>query len=155
MICEIVHYGMAVPPHRPPSQPGLGSFEHTAGSTARILIVEDDFLVGISIEETLLEAGHDVVGLVATGEEAVEKGVLLRPDLVLMDIRLAGEMTGIEAAVQLRREGVPSLFASAHSDPGIKEAGVEAEPLGWLHKPFSSSALTAAVDLALARLKRH
>lgn len=155
MTAEIVRHGMSLPPRHQAQRPDASAFERTEGDKARILVAEDDYLVGLTIEDALLDAGHQILGIVTTGEEAVEKGVLLRPDLVLMDIRLAGKMTGIEAAVALRREGIPSIFASAHSDPGTKAAGEEAKPLGWLPKPFTPSGLTSAVDSALAGLKRH
>ena len=155
MTCEIVRYGMTVPP--PGGNPSdlPRSSAAAEGNRARILVVEDDYLVGLTIEETLLEAGHEVLALVATGEEAVEEGVRLRPDLVLMDIRLAGPMCGIEAAVKLRAEGIPSLFASAHTDPGTKSSGEQADPVGWLAKPFTPSGLNAAVELALANLRAN
>ncbi|MET1755773.1 response regulator [Novosphingobium sp. RD2P27] len=152
MIAATVHYGMTVPPSGQAPEAGPQSFAITTASKARILIVEDDYLVGMAIEETLLQAGHDVIALVTTGEEAVEKGTKLRPDLALMDIRLGGKMTGIEAAIALRAAGIPSLFASAHSDPGTRSSGEEAEPLGWLAKPFTFAGLRSAVDTALASL---
>ena len=155
MIGEIVRHGMTVPPRPKAPRAGQQSSAFTKGSRARLLIVEDDYLVGMTVEATLVDAGHEVLALVTTGEEAVTKGIKLRPDLVLMDIRLAGEMTGIEAAIELRAAGIPSLFASAHSDPATKASGEEAEPLGWLAKPFTSSGLSSAVDTALARLRRH
>lgn len=150
---EIVHYGMTIPPFtntRSGYDPSRGPKE---GGRARILIVEDEFLVAMTIEDTLLDAGHEIVGLVATGEEAVQAGVSLRPDLVLMDIRLAGQMTGIEAAVLLRAKGIPCLFATSHSDKGTCASGENANPVGWLIKPFSDAEVVAAVDIALARLK--
>jgi CheY-like chemotaxis protein len=69
-----------------------------------------------------------------------------------MDIRLGGEMDGIETALALRERGIGSLFASANSDPGTIARGEAAEPLGWLRKPFSDHALTGAVEQALAGL---
>lgn len=155
MISEIVRYGMTVAPRRKAPLAGPQPRAFTTASKARILIVEDDYLVGMTIEETLLDEGHEVLALVTTGEEAVEVGTKLRPELVLMDIRLAGKMTGIEAAIELRAAGIPSLFASAHSDPGTRLSGEEAKPLGWLAKPFTSSGLISAVDTALAHLRQH
>jgi CheY-like chemotaxis protein len=155
MICEIVRYGMTLAPGRKSPQEDPQSSAFTTGSKARILIVEDEYLVGMIIEDTLLEAGHEVLALVRTGEEAVKEGTKLRPDLVLMDIRLAGKMTGIEAAIELRAAGIPSVFASAHTDPGMRLSGEEAKPLGWLAKPFTSSGLSSAVDAALAHLTQH
>ena len=146
---------MSIPPRLKPESGSGQSFRHSTGRNARILIVEDDYLVGTFTEATLLEAGHDIIGLVTTGEEAVLQGTLSWPDLVLMDIRLAGQMTGIEAAVELRAQGIPTLFASAHSDPGTRVSGDEAKPEGWLAKPYSASEVVSAVEIAIARLRRH
>lgn len=117
---------------------------------ARILVVEDEFLSALSIEAALLDAGYEVAALVATGEEAVRHG----PedcDLALMDIRLAGEMDGVEAAIRLRAAGVPSIFSTAYSGPAIVERARAARPLGWLVKPISDAQLLSAVRKALGR----
>lgn len=150
---DIIYHGMTAPPgtrtqDKSASYPGA-----MAGGRARILIVEDEFLVAMTIEEILLEAGHEIVGLVATGEEAVQAGASLRPDLVLMDIRLVGQMTGIEAALELNAKGIPSLFATSHADQGTRASGEQANPVGWLAKPFSEAEVVSAVEDALARLK--
>lgn len=141
---------------RPPSRDAAGTKGEGVPSIgkgkARIVIVEDDFLVGMTSEDTLLEAGYEVLDWVSTGEEAVERALALRPDLVLMDIRLAGAMTGIEAALALHAHGIPSLFASAHSDAAIRASGEAAQPAGWLTKPFTPAELTRAVAAALAGL---
>ena len=79
----------------------------------------------------------------------------ISPDLVLMDIRLAGDLDGIETALALRAQGVRSVFASANSDPGTVRRGETAQPLGWLRKPFSDHVLIAAVEAALAKLQNE
>ncbi|WP_168157366.1 response regulator [Erythrobacter sp. QSSC1-22B] len=155
ILTQIIHHAMAIPPGTGTGSefsPDRGSM---SGVKARILIVEDEFLVAMTIEETLLEAGHDIVGVVATGEEALQAGVSLRPDLVLMDIRLAGQMSGIDAALKLRAKGIPSLFATSHSDPGTRISSEKASPIGWLAKPFSEAEVVTAVEDALARLRQH
>jgi DNA-binding NarL/FixJ family response regulator len=119
----------------------------------RILIVEDDYLVALSNEMALTEAGFDVIGVVDSGEAALMEVAKTAPDLVLMDIRLAGDMDGIETALALRAQGVRSLFASANSDPGTVTRGETAQPLGWLRKPFSDHVLIAAIEAALAKLQ--
>ena len=82
-----------------------------------ILLVEDDFLVGMEMESGLAEAGYAVAGIAATAEEAVDLAASHRPALVVMDIRLAGERDGIDAALEIFRTlGIRSLFASAHVD---------------------------------------
>lgn len=141
------------PPPRPQVSQGTGlSAAPPVG--ARILVVEDDYLVGLTIEDALVDGGYEFLGQITSGEEAVRQGPSLRPDLVLMDIRLAGPMTGIEAAVELRKAGLRCLFASAHSEGIIRNSADLAEPLGWLAKPFSADQLLAAVGAALAGLRR-
>lgn len=151
----IIYHGMTVPPGTKTQDTTAPHRASVTGGRARILIVEDEFLVAMTIEEILLEAGHEIVGLVATGEEAIQAGASLRPDLVLMDIRLVGQMTGIEAALELSEKGIPSLFATSHSDQGTRASGERANPVGWLAKPFSEAEVVSAVEDALARLRRH
>jgi two-component system, response regulator PdtaR len=124
-------------------------------TAARILVVEDEYFVALTIEDALVDAGHEVVGVVTSGEAAIDAANTLQPELVLMDIRLAGEMTGIDAALELRRRGFPSIFASAHSDEAMKEAGGKAKPAGWLVKPFSHAELVTAVKAALVRIRSN
>lgn len=155
MFNELTFYAMTLPPSFNTGGVDGRSPDSTLGAKARILIVEDEFLVAMTIEDALLQAGHEIVGVVRTGEEAVQAGIKLRPDLVLMDIRLAGQMTGIEAAVELRVQGIKSLFASSHTDRETRALGENACPVGWLAKPFSESEVTVAVAAALARLKQH
>jgi DNA-binding response OmpR family regulator len=142
-------------PNRPPGPPrsvrtAAGEPEGV-GSAGLILVVEDDYFVGLANEQALMDAGYTVVGVVATGEEAIAMAARSRPDLVLMDIRLAGEMDGIDAAIALRGQGIPTLFASAHSDRHTRQRGEQAKPTGWLVKPFSDAELVAAVRAGLLR----
>ncbi len=115
----------------------------------RILVVEDNYFVALNIESSLLDAGFDVLGVVDSGEAALASVADSRPDLVLMDIRLAGALDGIETAIALHSMNIPSLFASAHCDDGMKARGATAEPRGWLVKPFTDAQLLEAVHLAL------
>ena len=118
---------------------------------ARILIVEDDYFVAMEIEHQLQEAGFDVVGVASTAEQAIRIGAAERPQLVIMDIRLAGYRDGIEAALELSSKfGIRSIFATAHGDSDTRRRAQLANPLGWLTKPYSASALLATVSAALA-----
>jgi CheY-like chemotaxis protein len=119
---------------------------------ARILVVEDEFLIALSTEDALSAAGHVVVGIAATFEEAVALAGEKRPDLVLMDLRLASRRDGVDAAIEIRaRFDIPSLFATANVDPANRARAEAARPLGWLAKPYSPEGLVAAVAAALAR----
>ncbi len=119
-----------------------------------VLVVEDDFLVAMQIEAALTEAGFALTGTAASGEEAIAMAATVRPGLVLMDIRLAGKMDGVEAAVELfRRHGIRCIFATAHHDPDVRRRAAPAEPLAWLGKPYSMPAMLAAVRQGFADLE--
>ena len=120
-------------------------------ATARILIVEDDFLAASEIEAVLTEAGYEVAGMANRAEEAVRLAKSEKPDLAIMDIRLVGRLDGIDAALEIFREtGVRCIFATAHQDPGMRARAEPAAPLGWLPKPYAPHALHAMVNRALA-----
>ena len=106
---------------------------------ARILIVEDDYFVATGLEHALVDAGFEVVGIAVTAEQAVELGADQQPQLVVMDIRLAGSRDGIDAALELlSKHGIRSLFATAHGDDATRARAEKAQPLGWLTKPYST-----------------
>ncbi|HYE26694.1 MAG TPA: response regulator [Allosphingosinicella sp.] len=118
-----------------------------------ILLVEDDFLVGMEVEAGLADAGYEVAGIATTAEEAVALAATRRPALVIMDIRLAGERDGVDAAVEIFRTlGIRSLFASAHGDVHIRSRAEPARPLGWVAKPYRVETLLRAVEEALRTL---
>jgi CheY-like chemotaxis protein len=123
---------------------------------ARLLLVEDDYLIGLNAEMSLSDAGYEVLGVAATGEEAVALAEAARPDLVLMDIRLANGSSGLWAAAEIfRRFEIRSLFVSAHADERTREQGNrDASPVGWLAKPYSSEELLSAVTKALLDLRQ-
>jgi DNA-binding NarL/FixJ family response regulator len=125
-----------------------------AAVQAPILVVEDDFLVAMQIEAALTEAGFALSGTAASGEEAIAMATAIRPALVLMDIRLAGEMDGVDAALSLFKDHrIRCIFATAHHDPEVRRRAAPAEPLGWLGKPYSMPALLEAVRQGLADLE--
>jgi two-component system, response regulator PdtaR len=126
-----------------------------AAHPARILIVEDDYFVALEMENHLLDAGYDVVGIASTAEDAFSLAAAKKPDLAIMDIRLAGVRDGIDTAIELSSKlGLPSIFATAHADDRSKRRAEAAKPLGWLHKPYSAQALIALVTAALNRSRR-
>jgi two-component system, response regulator PdtaR len=115
----------------------------------RVLIVEDQYLVAHDSEYHLRSAGFDCVGLASSAEQAVALAEKARPDIVVMDIRLATARDGVAAALDIfQRFGIRSLFTSGHADEGTREQAVAAHPLGWLSKPYTPQALIAAVQSA-------
>lgn len=118
--------------------------------TARIFIVEDEALIAMELKDRLERGGYAVVGTAAHGEDAVARIPAASPDLVLMDVRLAGAMSGIEAVELLRPLiDVPVVFLTAYTDSDTMAQAKKAEPFGFLVKPFDIRELTATIDLAL------
>ena len=118
----------------------------------RILVVEDGAVAAAVIKSDLEEIGYAVGQAVATGEEAVERAESERPDLILMDIFLAGEMDGIEAADQIRKRlDIPVVFLTAHADGELFQRAKITAPYGYLVKPFQVRELHATVEMALYR----
>lgn len=131
-----------------------GQAGNAVHSTRRVLVVEDEFFLAVQIEEWLLENGLDVVDVVHTADEAVAVAVAERPDLVIMDIRLASESDGISAAVAiLERTGIRCIFATAYADAATRERGEKARPFAWLRKPFTVEALLGFVESAFDELE--
>ncbi len=119
--------------------------------TARILIVEDDYFVGLQNEDMLTKAGFSVVGVATTADYALTLAARETPNLVLMDIRLAHSGDGIDAAIKLlQKHRIRSVFVTAHADPDTRSRAAAAHPLGWLVKPFTVGALIKAVREALS-----
>ena len=114
----------------------------TEAEDLRILIVEDEFLIALELESSLLDAGYRVVGIAVTAKEAVAMARSEQPDLVIMDIRLADRSDGVDAAVELFDTfGIRSIFASAHADAETRKRAAPAKPVGWVQKPYSAEAL--------------
>ncbi|OHV82601.1 response regulator [Rhizobium sp. LCM 4573] len=115
-----------------------------------ILVVEDDRVVSRDIQLQLRNIGYDVAGAAVTGEDAIAMATSLKPDLVLMDIRLEGDMDGIQAATTIRHQlRVPVVYLTAYADDEtVKRAG-DSEPFGYLLKPFEETQLRAAIEMAL------
>ena len=139
--------------HWAPAAEGSASGAESENSH-RILIVEDDFLVASEMEAALTDAGFQIAGIAASGEEALELAHSQSPTLVVIDIRLAGDLDGIDTALELfRAHGIRCIFASAYSDQEAQRRAVPAAPLGWLQKPYTMASLTAKVRAAVNELR--
>ena len=125
-------------------------FKDTRMDHGRILIVEDEAIIGKEIELSLKGLGYEVLGVVSTGEEAVERALRERPDLVVMDIMLAGDMDGTEAAAEIRRQShIPIVFSTAYTDDETLARVKPTAPYGYLIKPFDQTDLRITVETAL------
>ena len=120
---------------------------HGTGHVPRVLIVEDELLVAWHLESLAREQNLEVCGLVPDGEGAVEQAVDLDVDLILMDVRLAGRMDGIEAARQIRQQrDTPIIFITAHGDSATRahiERALPGAPV--LAKPITTDRLREAL----------
>jgi len=112
-----------------------------------ILLVEDEFLVARLLQRNLGLLGYDIVELVSTGEEAVVRAKQSKPDFVVMDIRLVGNLDGIQAAKEIRKVcDCEIIFLSGYSDPETKALAMETEPLAFLVKPISPEKIQAVIE---------
>src|SRR4051812_20537068 len=115
-----------------------------------ILIVEDEIIIARVLETRLKGMGYEVLGIAASGDEAIRLAVELQPSLVLMDIVLKGEMDGIEAASEIRRRcQAPIIYLTAYTDNKTLERAKITEPFGYIVKPFSERELHANIEMAL------
>jgi CheY-like chemotaxis protein len=132
--------------------PHQGDIDDTMmGSQAYILIVEDERLVAKDLERRLTRMSYTVVAIAATGPEAIRYALEYRPDLVLMDIRLQGEMDGITAAAFIRTHlNIPVVYLSAYVDEVTLERARGTSPAGFLHKPFNEYDLRQTLHQVLS-----
>jgi PAS domain S-box-containing protein len=120
--------------------------------TCSVLIVEDEKVVAKMVGETLERLGYRWAGHASSGEEAVKKVGESKPDLVLMDIVLAGEWDGIQAASEIASQyDVPVVYMTAHADERTLMRAREASPYGFVYKPVRDRELRAAIEVALDR----
>lgn len=116
----------------------------------KILIVEDEKIIALDLQRRLERFGYTVVGMASEGEAAVELARQAEPDIVLMDILLAGGMDGIEAAGIIHRQmGLPVIFLTAFADEKTLERAKEVEPYGYILKPLKERELYTTIDIAL------
>ncbi len=121
-----------------------------ADAAPRILIVEDERIVAMDLAGTLTELGYSVAGMAARGEDAIEQAKRLNPNLILMDVRLAGKIDGIQAAQSIRQErDVPVVYLTAHSDNETLKRASSTAASGYLVKPFKSPELRCVIEIAL------
>lgn len=115
-----------------------------------ILIVEDEVIVSMDLSIRIRQLGYEVIGPTATGEEAIALADKHRPSLVLMDIRLQGEMDGIQAAKEIRcRFRLPVVFLTAYAENGTLQRAKLAEPLGYILKPFEDQEMATIIEIAI------
>ncbi|MFN2396565.1 MAG: response regulator [Bacteroidales bacterium] len=116
----------------------------------KILVVEDESIVAKDIQNSLKKLGYQVPTTVSSAEKAIEEVEENRPDLILMDIMLKGQMSGIEAANVIKeRFGVPLIFLTAYADDNTLSKAKITEPYGYIIKPFKEKELQTTIEMAL------
>ncbi len=117
-----------------------------------IMIAEDESIIAMDIRNTLTNLGYSICAIVSSGEEAVEKAIELVPDLILMDIKLKGEIDGINAVKQLKKKlNIPAVYITAHTNEQTFKRAIETEPYGYLLKPVGKNDLYTTIETALHR----
>jgi CheY-like chemotaxis protein len=144
-----------------------GDIPHSANNTtskkksrekrrARILVVEDELLVAENLKEMLQTGGYEVIGILPSGEQAIVKFPALDPDLIMMDIRLAGSIDGIQTAIVIHYtlKKIPIIFLTAYPENQFPHLSAVQPPLySYLTKPCDASELITTVETLLTRIK--
>ncbi|NET26370.1 EAL domain-containing protein [Okeania sp. SIO1I7] len=121
-------------------------------STTKILVIEDELIVAENIARNLHKLGYEVIGIVDSGEEAIQTATKKHPNLVLMDIMLQGDMDGIEAAGYIRSQlKIPVVYMTAYADDNTLGRAKLTEPYGYLVKPFKPQSLKTTIEIALQK----
>jgi PAS domain S-box-containing protein len=119
-----------------------------------ILIAEDDGIIAARLQSILVKLGYAVTAMVASGEDAIRQAAEVQPELVLMDVELAGEMDGIEAGGQIRAQlGIPVVYLTAYLDDTLLQRAKMTEPYGYLVKPVQDRELRATIEVAIYKCR--
>lgn len=119
---------------------------------AGVLIIEDQKIIALDIADTVKKLGHTVLGIESKGEKAIAAVQSLKPDIILMDISLAGSMDGIEAAEKIGKQfGTPVIYISGNHDPNTIERSKLPNTYGYLVKPVDDCGIGTVINSALYR----
>ncbi len=119
----------------------------------KILVVEDEMVIAANISLQLSELGYEVTGILPRGEEVLPHIKIDRPDIILLDIRLKGEMDGIETArLVLQQYNLPIIYLTANSDEDHFNRAKETQPFAFISKPFKKLDLQRAIELAIGHM---
>lgn len=114
-----------------------------------IFIVEDESIVAKDIQNSLTKLGYNVMGIANNGKDAIDKITELKPDLVLMDIMIKGDLTGIDVSEKLKeKQSIPIIFLTAYADEGTLAKAKITEPYGYILKPFKEVDLHSTIEMA-------
>jgi PAS domain S-box-containing protein len=123
-------------------------------ANVNILIAEDDGIIASRLQSILNKLGYAVPAMVASGEDAIWQAAEMQPDLVLMDVELAGDLDGIEAGGQIRAQsGIPVVYLTAYMDDALLQRAKMTEPYGYLVKPVQDRELRATIEVAIYKCR--
>ena len=118
----------------------------------RILLVEDEAITALDVSNMLKNIGYDVAATIASGKEAVDKALEIKPDLILMDIILSDDIDGIDATREIKSQiSVPVVYLTGNADSRTYKRAGETNHLGYLIKPVSRDNLKSVISTALQR----
>ena len=121
-----------------------------------VLVVEDESIVSKDIQHSLKKLGYNVVGAASTGERAFELASKEKPDIILMDIMLKGDMNGVETAQKVKEElQIPVIYLTAYADESTLEKAKVTEPYGYIIKPFKEVDLHTSIEMALYKFSKE
>jgi len=121
-----------------------------------ILVVEDETIIALNTQSQVRRFGYDVPESASTGKEAVELALKIKPDLILMDIQLSGEIDGIVAAEKiLKYLDVPIIYITAYADKLTVQRAKKTLPYCYMIKPYTESELHANIEMALFKHKKE
>ena len=121
-------------------------------ASASVFIVEDEAIIAQDVRMTLEGMGYRVSGMASSGEESVRRVGALRPDLVLMDLKIKGSIDGLQAGGEiLSRFRIPVVFMTAYTDPLSMDASFRERRTPWIRKPFDARELREALEGSLLR----
>ncbi len=119
-------------------------------AATRVLVVEDEPIVSLDVTRRLQRMGYEALPTATTGEHAVERALAERPDIILMDIMLDGDIDGIDAAARIRSvRPIPIIYISSHADDETLQRAKITEPFGYILKPFEDRELQTCIQMAL------
>ncbi len=120
----------------------------------KILVVEDEAVIAMLLAKVLETLGYTVAGPVANGADAIQLAGSEHPDLILMDIRIEGDIDGIETTVKIHeQQDIPIVFLTAHSDNDTYERAMATKPSGFLLKPFKRDELELTIETSIDKHK--
>lgn len=119
----------------------------------KILVVEDEAITALDLKFILMDLGYDVVGVVDNGKDAIDSAMELSPDLIILDIKLKGDINGVQVAEEISKFDIPIIFASANTDVVTKEKVLKnSSCVGFIPKPFSEEVIEEYIGNAFKEI---